>query len=166
MIRFRVLGGTARLTAAAAGLALALTGCARVDSPQPEGGTAGGDDRAVKAGGTLRYALDGEPGNLDPTLFNSLAGRIVFNAICEKLYDVNERMEVIPQLAAAMPEVSADGLTAKVPLRTGLMFADGTTFDAAAVKTSLDRHRTLQGSLRKTELANVAEVAVVDQSTV
>lgn len=154
-----------RITSAAAGLVLVLTGCARVDSPQRAGGT-GGDDRAVKAGGTLRYALDGEPGNLDPTLFNSLPSRIVFNAICEKLYDVNEKMEVVPQLAAALPEVSADGLTAKVKLRTGLKFADGTMFDAAAVKTSLDRHRTLEGSLRKTELANVAEVAVPDPATV
>lgn len=153
-----------RLTAATAGLVIVLTGCAQIDSPQREGAT-GGDERAVKAGGTLRYALDGEPGNLDPTLFNSLPGRIVFNAICEKLYDVNEKMEVVPQLAAAMPEVSADGLTAKVKLRTGLRFADGTTLDAAAVKTSLDRHRTLQGSLRKTELANVAEVTVVDPAT-
>src|SRR2546421_2835979 len=165
MIRSRVRGGALRLTTAAAGLVLVLTGCAQVDSPQRAGGT-GGDDRAVKAGGTLRFALDGEPGNLDPTLFNSLPGRIVFNAICEKLYDVNEKMQVVPQLAAAMPEVSADGLQAKVKLRTGLRFADGTTLDAAAVKTSLDRHRTLEGSLRKTELANVAEAAVVDPATV
>jgi peptide/nickel transport system substrate-binding protein len=166
MIGSRVRGGALRLTVATAGVLLVLSGCARVDSPKPEGGTGGADDRTVRAGGTLRYALDGEPGNLDPTLFNSLPGRIVYNAICEKLYDVNDKMEVVPQLAAAMPEVSADGLAAKVKLRTGLKFADGTTLDAAAVKTSLDRHRTLAGSLRKTELANVAEVTVVDPATV
>jgi len=95
-----------------------------------------------------------------------LVGRNVFNAICEKLYDVNEKLEIVPQLASAMPEVSSDGKTATVKLRSGLKFADGTMLDATAVKTSLDRHRTLDGSQRKSELANVKDVAVADPSTV
>ena len=63
---------------------------------------------------------------------------------------------LVPQLAAALPEFSADGLTATVKIRTGLKFADGTTLDAAAVKTSLDRHMTLEGSARRSELSSVA----------
>jgi len=45
-------------------------------------------------------------------------------------------------------------------------FADGTPLDAAAVKTSLDRHMTLTGSARRSELTSVAGVDVADTSTV
>jgi peptide/nickel transport system substrate-binding protein len=162
MTRSRVRGG-----AAAAALLLALTGCGKIDNQQqPSGGGNGVDDRAVKSGGTLRIALDGEPDKLDPTLARTLVGRNVFASICEKLFDVNEKLEVVPQLAAAMPNVSADGRTVTIKLRTGLRFSDGTTLDAAAVKTSLDRHRTLDGSQRKSELANVKDVTVTDPATV
>jgi peptide/nickel transport system substrate-binding protein len=167
MTRSRVRGGTRLLTTAAAGL-LVLTGCGSVGSSPSQGGTTsnGVDSRAVKSGGTLRVALDGEPDKLDPTLARTLVGRVVFNAICEKLYDVNDKLELVPQLAAAMPVVSSDGLTVTVKIRTGLKFADGTVMDAAAVKTSLDRDRTLDGSQRKSELANVKDVTVVDPATV
>jgi peptide/nickel transport system substrate-binding protein len=167
MTRSRVRGGTRLLTAAAAGL-LVLTGCGKIDSPQQQSGpsTNAVDSRPIKNGGTLRIALDGEPDKLDPTLARTLVGRVVFNAICEKLYDVNEKLEIVPQLAAGMPEVSQDGKTVTVKIRTGLKFADGTVMDANAVKTSLDRDRTLDGSQRKSELANVKDVTVVDPATV
>ncbi len=47
-----------------------------------------------------------------------------------------------------------------------MKFADGTPLDAAAVKTSLDRHMTLAGSARKSELSSVASVATTDATTV
>jgi peptide/nickel transport system substrate-binding protein len=157
----------ARLFAGATVISLVLTGCAKIDSggsaPQQGGGQ---DNRAVKAGGTMRIALDGEPDKLDPTLARTLVGRNVFASICEKLYDVNEKLEIVPQLAAAAPQVSSDGMTVTIKLRTGLKFADGTVLDAAAVKTSLDRHRTLDGSQRKSELAPVKDVTVTDPATV
>jgi peptide/nickel transport system substrate-binding protein len=166
MSRSRVRVG-ARLLAAAVTTSLVLAGCAKIDDPQqPPQGETQTDARAVKAGGTLRVALDAEPDKLDPSLARTLVGRNVFVSMCEKLYDVNEKLEVVPQLAAAMPEVSQDGKTVTIKLRSGLKFADGTVMDAAAVKTSLDRHRTLEGSARKSELASVTEVTVKDPATV
>jgi peptide/nickel transport system substrate-binding protein len=152
---------------AAAGLtvlSLALAGCSAVSStsaqPTPS------DNRPAKSGGTLRVALSAEPDALDPTTARTLVGRSVFTAICEKLYDVDAKLTVVPQLAAQLPQFSADGLTATIKVRPGVKFADGTPLDAAAVKTSLDRHMTLTGSARKTELSSVAAVAVTDPSTV
>jgi peptide/nickel transport system substrate-binding protein len=145
-------------------LALAAGACSSIDSEEPAG--TGTDNRPVRAGGTLRVALAEEPDRLDPTLARTLVGRTVFNAICEKLYDVDEKLNLVPQLASALPELSGDGKTATIKLRTGLRFADGTTMDAAAVKTSLDRHRTLTGSARASELSSVDGVDVVDPSTV
>jgi peptide/nickel transport system substrate-binding protein len=62
--------------------------------------------------------------------------------------------------------VSSDGKTVTIKLRTGLKFADGTTMDAAAVKTSLDRHRGLEGSQRKSELGPVTGVTATDPATI
>jgi peptide/nickel transport system substrate-binding protein len=146
-------------------IALVIAGCSSIDSNTPSTGGAD-DNRPAKQGGTLRVALSAEPDKLDPTLARTLVGRTVFNAICEKLYDVDAKLTVVPQLAAALPEVAADGMTATIKLRTGIKFADGTAFDAAAVKTSLDRHMTLNGSARKSELSSVESVEVTDPATV
>jgi peptide/nickel transport system substrate-binding protein len=149
----------------ATALLLVLTGCGAVSSPAAQQSTAS-DNRAVKSGGVLQVALSAEPDALDPTTGRTLVGRTVFTAICEKLYDIDSKLAVVPQLAAALPEISADGLTVTIKLRSGVKFADGTPMDAAAVKTSLDRHRTLPTSARKSELTSVAGVAVTDPSTV
>jgi peptide/nickel transport system substrate-binding protein len=148
-----------------AALALVLGGCSSIKSGTPTPAPTG-DTRAAKAGGTLRVALASEPDALDPTLARTLVGRTVFNAICEKLYDVDQNLTIVPQLASALPDFAADGMSATIKLRTGVKFADGTAFDAAAVKTSLDRDMTLTGSARKSELSSVAGVDVVDPTTV
>ena len=107
------------------------TGSAGVPS-----GAAGPDTRPVQAGGDLVLALAEDPDALDPSTARSLVGREVFANMCEKLYDIDAGLTIVPQLADALPEVSEDGLTVTIPLRTGLTFNDGTPFDAAAVKTS------------------------------
>lgn len=80
----------------------------------------------VTQGGKLVIALSAEPDKLDPTLARSLNSRYVFNAMCEKLYDVDAQARIVPQLATALPTVSADGRTVKIPVRDGVKFADGT----------------------------------------
>jgi peptide/nickel transport system substrate-binding protein len=127
---------------------------------------AAADNRPVKNGGTLAISLDADPDALDPTTATTLNGRMVFMSICEKLYDIDANTKLVPQLATALPELSADAKTATIRLRTGVKFNDGTPFDAAAVKKSLDRHRTLEESARAAELSAVENVTVVDPSTV
>lgn len=146
------------------GTLVATAACSPIDSEGGDEGTAG--DRPIRPGGELRVALAEEPDLLDPTLARTLVGRVVFNAICEKLYDVDAELNLVPQLAAELPEVSEDGLTMMMPVRQGVMFADGTPLNAEAVKTSLDRHRELEGSARSSELASVESVEVVDEFTV
>ncbi len=124
------------------------------------------DDRPARQGGSLALALAEDPDALDPTLARTLVGREVFVSMCEKLYDVDEELALVPQLAAALPEVSEDGKTATIKVREGVVFNDGTKLDAQAVKTSLDRHRTLPGSARTGDLAVVSAVTVVDPTTV
>jgi peptide/nickel transport system substrate-binding protein len=124
------------------------------------------DDRAVRAGGEVTIALAEEPDALDPSLAGTFVGRIVFANMCEKLYDTDSQLQVVPQLAAEMPDISQDGLTVTIPLRDGLTFNDGTPFNAAAVKQSIERHKSIAGSSRTAELASVRSVEVVDPLTV
>jgi peptide/nickel transport system substrate-binding protein len=129
-------------------------------------GTAAADDREAGAGGDLVVALSEEPDALDPTLARTFVGRIVFANLCESLYTANEDLEVVPQLAAELPEVSEEGTTVTIPLREGVKFTDGTDLDAEAVKTTIERHKSLTGSARTAELAPVESVEVVDPLTV
>src|SRR4051812_49802287 len=100
----------------------------------------------LKNGGTLTIGLAEDPDALDPTLARTFVGRMIFMHMCQKLYDINAKLEIVPQLAAAMPKFSTNKKTVTIKLRTGLKFNDGTAFDAAAVKQSLDRHKTLPRS--------------------
>jgi peptide/nickel transport system substrate-binding protein len=130
------------------------------------GGGGGATKGPAKAGGTMTVALAEDPDQLDPTIARTFVGRIVFANMCEKLYDVDSKLNLVPQLAADMPQLSNGGKTVTIRLRQGVKFNDGTRFDADAVKTSLDRHLNLKGSTRASELGPVKSVKVVDPSTV
>ncbi|MEU7851420.1 ABC transporter substrate-binding protein [Micromonospora parva] len=167
-----------RAAVAAAAAVCTLVACSPVSNSEggnPSGGnqSAGqdafgtpADPAAVKQGGNLVIALSAEPDALDPTLSRSLYSRYVFQAMCEKLYDVNEQAQVVPQLATALPTTSADGRTVTIPLRPGVRFADGTAFDSAAVKATLQRHLTNARSARKSELGPIDGVDTPDAQTV
>jgi peptide/nickel transport system substrate-binding protein len=129
-------------------------------------GAAGSVSTGSKAGGTLTIALAEDPDALDPTLARTFVGRMVFLHMCEKLYDLNAKLEIVPQLAAALPSLSADKKTMTIRIRRGVRFNDGTPLTAQAVKVSLDRHRTLRGSARASEISPITAVETVGTSTV
>jgi peptide/nickel transport system substrate-binding protein len=115
---------------------------------------------------TLVVALNQDPDILDPTLARTYVGRIIFSQMCEKLYDIDEGLRIHPQLAASMPAITDGGRTVTIKLRSGVKFNDGTPMDAESVRLSLERHRTLKGSNRASELAPVEAVEVVDPLTI
>src|SRR5215211_3625652 len=152
----RVLG--AALVLAATGL-LASGAAGSVSA----GGKAGSTG---KAGGTLTIALAEDPDALDPTLARTFVGRMVFLHMCEKLYDLNAKLEIVPQLAAGMPTLSPDKKTMTIRIKRGVRFNDGTPLNAQAVKISLDRHRTNPRSARASEISPVTSVVVAGPYTV
>jgi peptide/nickel transport system substrate-binding protein len=114
---------------------------------------------------TLRIGLAEDPDILDPTLARTYVGRIVFAAFCDKLFDIDEKLNIVPQLALSH-ETSADGKEVTIKLRPGVKFHDGEPFDAEAAKFSLERHLTLPTSFRKPELAALDHVEIVDPLTI
>jgi peptide/nickel transport system substrate-binding protein len=137
---------TLRLVVTAAALALSLAASAQAQT-------------------TLRIGLAEDPDMLDPSLGRTYVGRIVFAAFCDKLFDIDEKLNIVPQLALSY-ENSTDGKAMTIKLRPGVKFHDGEPFDAEAAKFSLDRHLTMPSSFRKPELAAVDHVEVVDPLTI
>jgi peptide/nickel transport system substrate-binding protein len=114
---------------------------------------------------TLVVALNEDPDILDPTLARTYVGRIVFAQMCEKLYDIDEHLRIVPQLAADLPVFGDGGKTVTIKLRPGLKFNDGTPLTAEAMRFSLDRHRTMKGSNRRSEIEPITEIEAVDPLT-
>ncbi len=119
----------------------------------------------VQAQTTLRIGIAEDPDILDPSLGRTYVGRIVFSAVCDKLFDIDEKLNIVPQLALSQ-ETSADGKEMTIKLRPGVKFHDGEPLDAEAAKFSIERHMTFPGSFRKSELASVDHVEVVDPLTI
>jgi peptide/nickel transport system substrate-binding protein len=119
----------------------------------------------LAAAQTLRIGLADDPDVLDPTLARTFVGRIVFAALCDKLFDIDEKLAIVPQLATGY-EWSADHKALTIKLRRGVTFQDGEKFDAAAVKFNIERHKNMAGSNRRGELAPVTNVDIIDESTV
>jgi peptide/nickel transport system substrate-binding protein len=113
---------------------------------------------------TLRIALRQDLDVLDPTLATTYVGRIVFAGLCDKLFDIDEKLHIVPQLATGYEW--ADDRTLVIHLRSGVKFQNGEVLDAAAVKYSLERHLTMQGSFRKSEISSIDHVEAVDPATV
>ena len=120
---------------------------------------------AAAAQTTLRIGLAEDPDVLDPTLARTYVGRIVFASLCDKLFDIDDKLNIVPQLAVSS-ETSEDGKSVVLKLRSGVKFHDGAPMDAAAVKASLERHMTMPGSFRKPELGAVDQVEAIDASSV
>jgi len=114
---------------------------------------------------TLRIGLAEDPDILDPTMARTYVGRIVFAGLCDKLFDIDEKLNIVPQLALSH-ETSADGKEVTIKLRPNVKFHDGEPMDAEAAKFSLERHLNFPGSFRKPELAALDHVEVVDPLTI
>jgi peptide/nickel transport system substrate-binding protein len=114
---------------------------------------------------TLRIGLAEDPDILDPTMARTFVGRIVFAGLCDKLFDLDEKLNIVPQLATSY-RWSADNKSLEIKLRQGVTFHDGEKMDAAAVKYNLERHKNMKGSNRRGELAVVSSIEAVDASTV
>ena len=78
----------------------------------------------AQQGSVLRIGMAEDTDMLDPTLSRTYVGRIVFAGLCDKLVDINEKLEIVPQLATGYEW--PDSKTLVLHLRQGVKFQDGT----------------------------------------
>jgi peptide/nickel transport system substrate-binding protein len=81
---------------------------------------------------TLRIGLAEDPDVLDPTLARTYVGRIVFASFCDKLFDIDEKLNAVPQLALGY-ETAPDGKAVTIKLRPNVKFHDGAAVDRVEV---------------------------------
>src|SRR5262245_66461212 len=94
------------------------------------------------AQGHLRIGIGDDPDVLDPTLSRTYVARIVFASLCDKLFDIDQKLNVVPQLALAH-DTSPDGKAVTIRLRPGVQFHDGEPLDAEAAQVSPERQRPM-----------------------
>ena len=111
----------------------------------------------------LTIALADDIDSLDPTIARTYSSRIVFQGLCDKLFDIDESLAIAPQLALSYEQPTPTSLV--LHLRPNVRFHDGTPLDAAAVGASLMRHLTLSGSTRRAEISALAATEVIDSLT-
>jgi peptide/nickel transport system substrate-binding protein len=124
---------------------LALTGCGRKAQP-PGGGPEPVTGTDPVFGGTLKLVIDAEPPTID---MHASTTTLVYHVgwhIFEQLYTLDEEFDIIPMLAAGMPEISTDKLTYTIKLREGVTFHNGKEMTSADVVASLERWGTVSGN--------------------
>src|SRR5882672_1304541 len=120
---------------------------------------------SASAQGVLRIGLNDDPDALDPTISRAYVGRLVFAALCDKLFDVTPELKIVPQLATGY-EWAADHKSVVLKLRPNVKFHDGEAFNAEAVRFNIERHINTPGSFRKSEIGEITKVDVVNDLTV
>ncbi|WP_060206579.1 ABC transporter substrate-binding protein [Sporosarcina koreensis] len=122
-------------------------------------GSGNGKDKLV-------IGLDDDPPQLDPHLSSTAVDRQVLHSLFDKLVDIDEDMNIVPKLAKDW-DISDDNQTYTFYLQEGVVFHDGTPFNAEAVKFNFDRMLDpAMGSPRYGEVEQVEQVNVIDELTV
>jgi peptide/nickel transport system substrate-binding protein len=120
---------------------------------------------SADAQSVLRIGLNDDPDALDPTISRAYTGRLVFAALCDKLFDVTPDLKIVPQLATGF-EWAPDQRSVVIKLRPGVKFHDGEPLNAEAVKFNIERHINTPGTFRKTEIGQISSVDVLNDLTV
>jgi peptide/nickel transport system substrate-binding protein len=88
--------------------------------------------------GTLTVALSNNPVTCDPINMSSHDTQILSQTIYENLLEFDIEGNLKPQLAKALPEISADSLVYTFDLRDDVLFQDGTKLTSEDIKYSLE----------------------------
>ncbi|WGV28136.1 ABC transporter substrate-binding protein [Halotia branconii] len=109
-------------------------------APRPQTTTPSNSGSGTTGDGRITIGTTLKPRTLDPADAYELASLGLVINLSDRLYYYEPgSTEIKPQLATALPQVSADGLTYTIPLRQGVVFHDGTPFNAEAMTFSIQR---------------------------
>ena len=85
----------------------------------------------------------GKVESLDPARVTTLKAFQLLASLGDTLYVINSDGELVPELAFGMPIISEDKLKVTINLKENIYFHDGTQFDSAAMKFTIDRFRRI-----------------------
>jgi peptide/nickel transport system substrate-binding protein len=140
-----------RLTSLAlvlAAMALVVA-CGGGDDEGGDSGNGGTPATGAREGGEATFNYASFPDFLDPQLAYTVAGIQALQTTNLSLLGYNKKAgaegaKLIPNLAEALPEVSEDGKTYKLKLRSGLKYSDGSAIKASDFEHSIKRMLNLE----------------------
>lgn len=94
---------------------------------------------------TLRFPIQTDPATLDPAMLDTEPEAQIAHNLFDGLLTFDNNMNVVPDIAAAMPKVSDDGLTYTFTLRPDVTFWNGDQVTAQDVAYSWNRAAAMQG---------------------
>jgi peptide/nickel transport system substrate-binding protein len=132
------------LATLAAGLALLAAACGGGGKKAATTTTAGGGTSQQKTFANFRVVLDTGLDYLDPGLSYTVQGwgamwNVYLSLLGYKHVNGPDGATLVPALADNLPQVSADGLTYTLTLRSGLKYSDGTPVKASDFKYAIKR---------------------------
>ena len=113
-------------------------------------------DQEMVRSGTLRVAMQPIV-NIDPIAISSDSEVLVANHVYDYLVDIDHFSNPVPRLATDW-NISDDGLTYTFTLAEGVVWHDGTSFNAGDVVWTYDRLRTTEGAPTFDLYSNIASI--------
>ncbi len=115
----------------------------------------------------LVVVMEANPDSLDPQNTTETTANSAQRTMLEGLMGFDKDMKAVPVLAKEMPELSADAKTVTFKLREGVVFHDGTPFNADAVKKNFERVLDPKNGLKRARFFKMIEkVEAIDEHTV
>jgi peptide/nickel transport system substrate-binding protein len=149
-----------------------LAGCSTTEPSDPTTDSAASNSAtdaskaAPTGGGTLVIGVTSEADTLYPWKATQFQAVNVMQTMYGTLTEFDADLNVVPGLAESW-NVSDDGLTVTFNLRKGVKFADGSDFDSADAKFSLDGiNDEANAAVSRSSLANVTAVEAPDANTI
>ncbi|MEV0590045.1 ABC transporter substrate-binding protein [Nonomuraea cavernae] len=144
----------------AAALSIALTSCSSSSGSESGTGASGAAD------GNLVVGVTTDPDTLFPWKATQFQAVNVLQNIYGTLTEFDKDLNVVPGLAESW-KAAEDGKTLTLTLRQGVTFGDGSAFDSADVKFSLEKIMDeATAAVSRSSLASVKSVEAPDATTV
>ena len=130
-------------------------------------GTAEAAKRHPTRGGTLRFAMQGDSGGLDPHRHVIYLVSYPLSATTQGMLDLGLQSEPVPGIATEW-DISKDALTYTFKLRKGVLYHNGREVDAPSVKWNYERilDPKITNSFTRSALSNLKEIVAPDKYTV
>lgn len=141
---------------------LILQACSTSGADTDNQTNAKGEGETSEEGGTLTVVRLSDATGLDPHFITDIpSANVIHGKVYETLVQFDKEMNIKPMLATEWEQ--PDDLTWKFTLEENVKFQDGSTFDAEAVKKTLDRILDpATGSPQQSKLEMIEEVIVED----
>src|SRR5450759_560036 len=128
------------------------------------GGGSGTTSTNLASNQTLTFPILADFGTLDPALADAETDTEISQNMFDGLVKFNENLNIVADLASAVPTPSADGLTYTFKLRTDVTFSNGDKFTSKDVLYSWNRAAAMQGAYA-TNLSAIDGYSTVSTNT-